>query len=146
MEYTSLKLFFFFFQSAFNKCFHCVASADMATLELSVQQTGRLATWTHTASRHVSKRGQTVLLDSLPHGCFAQVVYLCISSVHCHAWPQESSKQGLTAQTLEDWAHLVGQLMISKVISFSHRQYRLAGRNVLWIMGGGVRWRNRLNL
>lgn len=75
MEYTLLKPFFF--QSACNNCFQCVARADMATLELSVQQIGRPVTWIHVASRHVSKRGLLVLAVSLPHGWCVQVVYKC---------------------------------------------------------------------
>lgn len=68
--------FFFSPQSAFNNCVHCVAAADTATLELSVQRTSTLATWIHTASRHVSKRGQS---ESLPHGCFVWFACTCIS-------------------------------------------------------------------
>lgn len=90
-EYTFLKLFF---QFACNNCFLCAASADMATLKLSVQQTGRPATWIHAASRHVSKRGQTTLPDSLPHGCFEQIVCTYISSVCRHACPKSHQNKG----------------------------------------------------
>lgn len=55
MANTCLKLLV---QAAHYNCFLCVASADMATLKLSFQQTCRLA-----ASRHVPKRGQTALTD-----------------------------------------------------------------------------------